>query len=305
MIRIGTSGWQYDDWRGRFYDRALARRHWLASYASRFATVELNATFYGLPDPGRYEEWAAETPPDFLFAVKASRYLTHTRRLRDPAGPVERLLEGADRLGPKLGPVLLQLPPTMRIDVDRLDTALAAFPGTVRVAVEARHPTWFVPETLAVLRIHGAALCIADVASRLSPIERTADWSYIRLHRGRASPTPCYGRRAIAAWAKRLAWLAGDGRDAFVYFNNDPGSCAPHDAALLVAACRRLDLAVTRAPRPGSISVHGPLPGDRGRPCPQITDSAVPTDAIGTADPVRSGLRALGRALDPRDPSGR
>jgi uncharacterized protein YecE (DUF72 family) len=259
MIRIGTSGWQYDDWRGRFYERGLARRHWLASYASRFATVELNATFYGLPDPARYEEWAAETPADFLFAVKASRYLTHVRRLRDPVEPVGRLLEGADRLGPKLGPILLQLPPTMRIDVDRLDTALAAFPGTLRVAVEVRHPSWFVSETMAVLRAHGAVLCIADVASRQSPIERTADWSYVRLHRGRASPPPCYGRRAIAAWAHRLAGLAGEDREAFVYFNNDPGSCAPRDAASLAAACRRLGLPVTRAPRPGSISVEATI----------------------------------------------
>lgn len=249
MIRIGTSGWLYDDWAGRFYDRALPRRSWLADYATRFATVELNSTFYRLPEPNRFETWAAATPDDFVFSVKASRFLTHIRRLRDPAAPVERLLEGARRLGPKLGPILLQLPPTMTINLERLDTTLAAFPATIRVAVEFREPSWFVDETLAVLRTRGAALCVADVRSRRSPIELTTRWAYVRLHAGRASPWPCYGAQAVRSWAGRLAELAGRLEVVFVYFNNDPGACAPRDAAVLAAECLRLGLPVTRTPR--------------------------------------------------------
>jgi uncharacterized protein YecE (DUF72 family) len=257
VIRIGTSGWQYADWRGRFYSRGISPHDRLADYARRFATVEINATFYGLPEPARYEGWAAATPADFVFAVKASRYLTHVRRLRDPVEPVARLLDGARRLGPKLGPVLLQLPPTMKVDLARLDSALVAFPPAIRVAVEFRDRSWWVDETWAVLRAHRAALCIADAGSRRSPVELTADWTYVRLHWGRATPPPCYGRRALAAWAIRLAGLIESTSEAYVYFNNDPGACAPHDAAVLAAACRRLGLPVTRAPRPGTIPIVG------------------------------------------------
>lgn len=253
-VRIGTSGWQYPHWRGRFYPRGLPASRWLEHYAGRFATVEINATFYGLPRPDRFGLWAAATPDDFVFAVKASRYLTHVRRLRDPGPAAERLLEGAMRLGPKLGPILLQLPPTMRADADALAGALACFPAGVRVAVEFRHPSWFDGAIRQVLEAHGAALCLADTRYRRSPLWVTADWTYLRLHAGLARPLPCYGARTLSWWAGHLAGLAGPDADAYVYFNNDGRCCAPRDAALFADACRRAGLLPSRVPDPGTIT---------------------------------------------------
>ena len=158
-VLVGTSGWQYRDWRGRFYPERLAQARWLEHYADRFATVESNNAFYRLPEPATFEGWAARTPPDFVMAVKASRYLTHIRRLRDPDAPVHRLLDHARRLGGKLGPVLLQLPPTLQFDGDALGQTLRAFPPAVRVAVEPRHESWFRDEVRDLLAEHGARRC--------------------------------------------------------------------------------------------------------------------------------------------------
>jgi uncharacterized protein YecE (DUF72 family) len=145
-VLVGTSGWQYRDWRGRFYPEPLAQRAWLEHYASRFAVVESNNAFYRLPEPRTFADWARRTPDDFVMAVKASRFLTHVRRLREPEEPVRRLLDHAGHLGAKLGPVLLQLPPTLRADPDALDRCLACFGPPLRVAVEPRHPSWFSEE---------------------------------------------------------------------------------------------------------------------------------------------------------------
>jgi uncharacterized protein YecE (DUF72 family) len=142
-VLVGTSGWQYKDWRGRFYPERLAQSRWLEHYASRFATVESNNAFYRLPEPHTFAQWSARTPPDFVMATKASRFLTHARRLRDPAEPVGRFLEHAGHLGDKLGPVLLQLPPSLRADASLLAATLECFPGRIRVALEPRHQSWF------------------------------------------------------------------------------------------------------------------------------------------------------------------
>jgi uncharacterized protein YecE (DUF72 family) len=246
---IGTSGWQYDSWRGRLYPERLAKRRWLEHYAERFRTVELNASFYRLPAPAAFRRWHDETPEDFVFAVKASRYLTHIRRLRDPAGPVARLLEAAEPLGAKLGPVLLQLPPTLAAEPGRLDAALACFPRAVRVAVEFRHRSWYVDEVRAILAAHDAALCLSDRDGRPQQPEpwRTAGWSYLRLHHGTASPRPCYGRTSMDSWARRMSgrWRRGA---VYVFFNNDPCGCAPHDATRFASAARRRGLRPTRVP---------------------------------------------------------
>jgi uncharacterized protein YecE (DUF72 family) len=246
---IGTSGWQYDSWRGRLYPEQLAKRRWLEHYAERFRTVELNASFYRLPARDAFRRWHDQTPEDFVFAVKASRYLTHIRRLRDPAGPVARLLEAAEPLGSKLGPVLLQLPPTMAAEPDRLDATLACFPRAVRVAVEFRHRSWYRDEIRSILAAYGAALCLSDRHGRPQQPEpwRTAGWSYLRLHHGIASPRPCYGRTSIDSWARRMAerWRRGD---VYVFFNNDPRGCAPRDAVRFAAAAGRRGLRPTRVP---------------------------------------------------------
>ncbi|MGH2816205.1 MAG: DUF72 domain-containing protein, partial [Actinomycetota bacterium] len=160
-VLVGTSGWQYRDWRGRLYPDGLAQARWLEHYAERFATVESNNAFYRLPEPGTFAAWAERTPPGFVMAVKASRFLTHTRRLRDPEEPVGRLMDHARHLGPKLGPVLLQLPPTLKADPPALERTLRAFPADVRVAVEPRHDSWWTDEIRDLLSAHGAALCLA------------------------------------------------------------------------------------------------------------------------------------------------
>ncbi len=238
---VGTSGWQYRDWRGPFYPAGLAQAEWLASYAERFSTVEVNNAFYRLPEAATFDRWALRTPEGFVVAVKASRYLTHIRRLRDPEEPVALLLERCRHLGSKLGPILLQLPPTLTARHDDLAATLAAF-GQCRVAVEFRHPSWLTEETTALLRAHDAALCLADSPGRRTPLWRTASWGYVRLHEGRAQPRPCYGRRALQGWAGRLAELYGPADDVFVYFNNDTHACAPANARQLRGVLERSGL---------------------------------------------------------------
>ncbi|WP_131739531.1 DUF72 domain-containing protein [Actinomadura roseirufa] len=224
---IGTSGWQYADWRTVLYPPGLPQREWLRRYGEVFGTVENNNAFYRLPARETFERWRETCPPGFVMAVKASRYLTHMKRLRDPGEPVARLMAAADGLGAKLGPVLLQLPPTLRAEPGRLDACLGCFPPQVRVAVEPRHPSWWTGEVREVLERHGAALCWADRLGRpLTPLWRTADWRYMRFHEGAAAPWPSYGDRALGSWARRLA---GPG-DVYVYFNNDPGGAAVRNA---------------------------------------------------------------------------
>jgi uncharacterized protein YecE (DUF72 family) len=249
-IRIGTSGWQYRDWRGPFYPPGLPQARWLEWYSRTFATVESNNAFYRLPERRVFEAWRARTPPDFLWTVKASRYLTHIKRLGEPEEAVDRLVERASGLGPKLGPILLQLPPRFRADAERLDRTLARFPAAWQVAVEVRDPSWEHPEIRAVLEAHAAALCLADRRGPLRPLWRTTDWTYLRFHEGTATPRPCYGPRALETWARRL--LDGWGRDAdvWVYFNNDPRACAPANALTFARICERLGLHVARAREP-------------------------------------------------------
>ncbi|GIF15932.1 DUF72 domain-containing protein [Actinoplanes teichomyceticus] len=212
MLWIGTSGWQYRDWRptggddtGFLYPAGLPQRLWLEHYAERFATVEVNNAFYRLPERDTFAAWRERTPDGFVVAVKMSRYLTHIKRLREPAEPVARFLDRAQGLGDKLGPVLLQLPPTLRADLPALEETLARFPAWVRVAVEPRHPTWFTAECEQLLRRHGAALCWADRKSRpITPLWRTADFGYLRFHEGTARPWPRYGRSALRSWLDRM-----------------------------------------------------------------------------------------------------
>jgi uncharacterized protein YecE (DUF72 family) len=246
---VGTSGWQYRDWRGRLYPEKLPQKQWLEYYVQQFDTVELNNAFYRLPERETFEAWRARTPPGFLMGVKASRYLTHIKRLTEPAEPVERLMSRAEALGDRLGPVLLQLPPNLRAEPAKLAETLRCFPAETRVAVEPRHESWWTDEVRGVLERHGAALCWADRGSRpITPLWRTAGWGYLRLHEGRARPWPHYGRAALTSWARRLADTWPDSADVFVYFNNDPGCAAVADAIVFARAARRLGRTVTRTP---------------------------------------------------------
>jgi uncharacterized protein YecE (DUF72 family) len=256
---IGTSGWQYRHWRGKLYPRGLPTERWFDRYAETFDTVELNVTFYRQPRPEVFEGWARRAPEGFLFAVKASRFLTHIRRLRDPRDSVDRLMDGARRLGSHLGPILVQLPPDMKVEPGRLAETLAAFPRSTRVAVEPRHPSWFDEEVRAILRERDAALCWADRRGPRTPADpawATAPFGYVRFHAGRVMPPGCYGDRALAAWLDRIraAWPAPDA-DVFLYWNNDGRGCAPRDAATFARLAARAGAAVTAAPAPRDMPV--------------------------------------------------
>jgi uncharacterized protein YecE (DUF72 family) len=259
---IGTSGWQYQDWRGRFYPPGLPTVRWLPHYAQHFRTAELNASFYRLPTREQFAGWRDRTPADFVMAVKASRYLTHIRRLQDPAGPVALLLERAAGLGDRLGPVLVQLPPTLQAEPERLAETLAAFPPAVRVAVEPRHASWFTHAVRDLLAEHNAALCLADRdAAWITPVWPTADWGYVRLHWGAGSPPPCYDDAVLEERARELAAIWGPDQDVYVYFNNDPLACALRDAGALGQVCGRLGIPATRVPTDaGSGSPPAPPP---------------------------------------------
>jgi uncharacterized protein YecE (DUF72 family) len=208
-----------------------------------------------LPEATTFAAWARRTPDDFVMAVKVSRYLTHIRRLDGPREPVERFVSRARRLGDKLGPVLLQLPPTLAIDLGRLDETLAQFPPEIRVAVEFRHESWYVEATRRLLERRRAALCLADRRRVLTPLWPTADWAYLRLHEGRATPRPCYGRAALRSWVERLRdqWPADS--DFFVYFNNDPLGCALRDAVVFARLAATAGLPVTRVPELDEVAV--------------------------------------------------
>jgi uncharacterized protein YecE (DUF72 family) len=256
-VTIGTSGWQYRDWRGVLYPPELPQRRWLEYYAGQYPTVENNNSFYRLPPRGTFEGWRQRTPDDFIMAVKASRYLTHIRRLRDPAEPAARLLGAAAGLGPRLGPVLLQLPPTLRADAGLLDRCLTEFRAAaaalgwhrLRLAVEPRHESWWAGEVRQVLAAHDAALCWADRRGRpVTPLWRTATWGYLRFHEGTACPWPSYGPQALRSWAARLAQAWPDEADVYVYFNNDQGGAAVINSAQFAALARRAGRSVSRAP---------------------------------------------------------
>jgi len=233
-VLVGCSGWNYRDWRGTVYPPGLPPRRWLAHYATLFDTVEVNATFYRLARPNAVAAWVADTPPGFVFAVKASRYLTHIRRLRDLDEGVARFYAAIAPLGesPKLGPVLWQLPESFHRDDERLAAALARLPPG-RHTVEFRHPSWFVPDVLALLRERGVALTIGDDPRRpFQPVALTADWTYLRFHRGARGRRGNYSATELAAWAQRIRELRARA-EVYAYFNNDWEAFAVRNARAL------------------------------------------------------------------------
>lgn len=248
MLFVGTSGWQYPHWRRVFYPEKLPQRAWLAYFAERFQTVEVNNTFYNLPEKSVFDHWRDETPNDFVFATKMSRFLTHLKRLRDPAEPVHRFLERAFGLGPKLGPVLIQLPPRFGVDLTRLEQALAQFDASTRVAVEFRDDSWFSTETSDMLRRRNVAMCLADSPRRRQPAWRTADWGFVRFHEGRGPRAPGYRRDALERWVEKIAELWPRGEDVFAYFNNDAEGYALKDASTFAELASAARLSPTRVP---------------------------------------------------------
>jgi uncharacterized protein YecE (DUF72 family) len=233
-VRIGCSGWNYQHWRERFYPRGLPPRRWLAFYAEHFDTVEVNNTFYRLPTRSAVANWVEQSPLGFLFAVKASRYLTHLKRLTDLGQGLERFSERIEPLlqSPKLGPVLWQLPRNFHRSDERLAAALAQLPPG-RHAFEFRHESWFADEVYALLREHGSALVIGDAPIRpFQTHELTADWMFIRFHYGSRGRGGNYSDRELEDWARRIdAWRRH--ADVYAYFNNDWNAYAIRNALRL------------------------------------------------------------------------
>ncbi|MBV9941577.1 MAG: DUF72 domain-containing protein [Solirubrobacterales bacterium] len=234
-LRIGCSGWMYDDWRGRLYPDRLPKRRWLEEYARHFDTVEVNSTFYRLARREAVAGWVSQTPPQFLFAVKASRYLTHIKRLSEIREGIARFYEPLEPMiaAERLGPVLWQLPENFHRDDSRLQGWLELLPPG-RHTIEFRHASWFVPEVLDTLRSRGVALTIGDHPSRpFQSYEATADWRFVRFHYGARGRAGNYSATEIGEWAQRIArWRAGE--EAYVYYNNDWNSYAPANAKLLL-----------------------------------------------------------------------
>ena len=233
--RIGCSGWNYDSWRhGVFYPERLPARRWLEWYARHFDTVEVNATFYRLPTEKAVQGWVDQTPADFLFAVKMSRYVTHVKRLRELSPSLELFYS---RIAPlvrseKLGPVLWQLPPTFRRDDRRLVETLALLPQG-RHAFEFRHPSWFDPVVIELLRAHDVALVVADRPEirGFQTHELTADWTFVRFHAGTRGRRGNYSETELREWGSRLrSWPVNE---CYVYFNNDWEGFAPRNASRL------------------------------------------------------------------------
>jgi uncharacterized protein YecE (DUF72 family) len=231
-IRIGCSGWQYRHWSGSFYPPGLPQRLWLEYYADRFETVEVNNSFYKLPTDGALGGWHDRVPDDFVFALKASRYLTHMKKLRTPEAPLETLFQRARELKSKLGPVLYQLPPQLHKNLERLKEfldALSRYP-TVKHALEFRHPSWYRDDVLTLLERHDVAMCLHDMSGSASPREAVATFLYVRFHGTLSKYSGGYSSPRLGDWAR---WLRRQTKPAFVYFNNDVGGQAPKDASKL------------------------------------------------------------------------
>jgi uncharacterized protein YecE (DUF72 family) len=233
-IRIGTSGYHYKHWVGRYYPAGTKPAQMLEHYLRDFDTVELNNTFYQLPNESTFDNWREATPPDFLYAVKGSRFITHMIKLKDAQRGLTNFLPRAERLGSKLGPILWQLPPGWKVNVERLEEFLQVLPPEHRYTFELRNETWMTDEVYEVLRRYNAAFCIYELAGYQSPMEITADWTYIRLH----GPTHfkyqgSYSDAQLSEWAARIRTWSRKMKAIYVYFDNDDSAYAVENALTL------------------------------------------------------------------------
>ena len=238
LLQIGTSGWIYKHWMGIFYPPKLPAPEQLGFYTQHFPTVEVNFSFYRLPERSVFETWRTQTPSEFLFAVKGSRFLTHMKKLKDPEEPLSRLMERASGLQEKLGPILFQFPHTWPINCDRLQPfleLLQLYPQQ-RYTFEFRHNSWLVPQVYQLLERAGAALCVPVSPTVPLDIRLTAPWTYIRMHSGQWGVG--YSEQELSTWATRIRSFLQEGVDVYVYFNNDPDGHAIRDAQRLSALLR-------------------------------------------------------------------
>jgi uncharacterized protein YecE (DUF72 family) len=229
-VHIGTSGWHYAHWKGNFYPEKTATGEMLRWYTKSFDTVEINNSFYRLPKPEAVESWLRQTPANFCFAVKASRYITHNRKLLDPENTVTRFIEIAKCFGKKLGPILFQLPPGWQANQQRLIEFLEALPKKYKYAFEFRNPSWHTPAVYQLLNRFNAAFCVFEIGGFQSPIEITADFVYVRLHGPGKAYQGRYSQSVLEAWAKRIKGWTEQSRAVYFYFDNDQAGFAAQNA---------------------------------------------------------------------------
>jgi uncharacterized protein YecE (DUF72 family) len=232
-LYIGTSGWHYKHWVGKFYPSKLAPAKMFDWYSRYFDTVELNNSFYRLPAQETFLSWRTLAPPGFMFAVKASRFITHMKKLKDPQASIEKFFERAQLLNEKLGPVLFQLPPRWPANLERLESFLEELPPRNRYVFEFRDPSWHAPEVFRILRHHNAALCNHDWRDIHGPSELTADFTYIRMHGPSGTYQGSYGSEDLERLAGRLDRLRSELKSVYIYFNNDQGGFAVQNAMTL------------------------------------------------------------------------
>ncbi len=239
FIRIGCSGWNYKHWRELFYPKGLPARSWFAFYAEHFDTVEINNSFYMLPKPETFGKWRDQAPPGFMYAVKANRFITQAKKLKDCEEPLERMMPVFRRLGETLGPILYQLPPSLKLNLERLESFLRLVPKDVANVFEFRDRSWYVPETLALLDRHGAGFCVHDMRGSASERRAVGPVAYVRFHGYGAKYHGRYPDEHLLSWADWIVEQARDGRSVWCYFNNDIGADAIHDAQTLKAMVRQ------------------------------------------------------------------
>jgi uncharacterized protein YecE (DUF72 family) len=232
---IGTSGWVYPHWRGVFYPPKLPQSKWLEYYTGLFSTVELNNSFYRLPSEQAFSNWRDSSPEGFRYAVKASRFITHIKRLKDVAEPIETFIERARHLHEKLGPLLYQLPPNMHRNDERLASFLSLLPKGLRHVIEFRHQSWLDEAVLDMLRQHDIGFCVFDMPDLPCPSLATADFAYIRFHGSSGLYSSCYSDGELGEWASKISRLAKDIDTVYIYFNNDAEGYAISNAQTLAS----------------------------------------------------------------------
>jgi uncharacterized protein YecE (DUF72 family) len=236
---IGTSGWSYAHWAGTFYPMEITKARWLKYYCYHFATVEINSSFYRLPRETTFQKWRESVPGNFVFAVKASRYITHIKKLNEPVKSTELFLTRARFLGSKLGPMLFQIPPGLKVKLDRLEQILRSRPKGLSYCFEFRHTSWFCREVYDLLRQYNSALCIADSPKFPLVIQRTADFSYFRLHGSTILYGSRYSSEELKVWAERIERFLDEDADVYVYFDNDAEGYAVMNALELSSLLSR------------------------------------------------------------------
>jgi len=232
-IHIGCSGWVYKHWRGLFYPEGLPQKRWFERYAEEFDTVELNNSFYRLPSGDTFEKWRKQAPPGFCYAVKANRYLTQAKKLKECEEPLQRMMTAVRCLGDRLGPMLYQLPPSMKINLERLESFLTMLPNDVTNVFEFRNKDWYVPETYALLDRHGASFCVHDMPGLRTERVAVGPIAYLRFHGGEGKYWGRYSDEGLLSWTDWIVQQARQDRPVWCYFNNDIHGHAIEDARTL------------------------------------------------------------------------